>query len=69
MYKAGLKQKQTWVKRTAKKRGSNIDQKKFIQKLKKLASGMSEADQSSLYSLFLQIAEAKKEVLRIKNKK
>jgi hypothetical protein len=66
LYKAGFKQMLVWVKRSPKKRAGNMDCKTFAQKLKKLASGMGEADQHLLYSLLLQIAEAKKGVLRLK---
>ncbi|MDR2922639.1 MAG: hypothetical protein LBU85_04770 [Treponema sp.] len=68
LYEAGFKQMLVWVKRSPKKRAGNIDQKTFFQKLKKLTLGMREADQHLLYSLLLQIAGAKKEVLRLKKK-
>jgi len=60
MYAAGFKQVQIWVRRSPKKRESGMDQKTFIKKLEKLTTGMSESNQSLLYSLFLQIAEAKR---------
>ena len=66
MYNAGFRQAQVWVMRAPKRRDSALDQKTFVQKLKKLAAGMGEESQSLLYSLLIKIAEAKKEALRIK---
>jgi hypothetical protein len=64
MYEAGFWQKQIWLKQ--KKRVSKIDLPKFIEKVKKLTLGMSEEGKSELFNLFIQIIEAKKEMLKKK---
>ena len=68
MYEAGFKQSILWVKRKETKRTGKIEQGEFMKKLAKNISEWSERDRSDLFNLFIKIMEAKKEVIKLRDK-
>ena len=67
MYAAGFKQTQIWIRQNPK-RHAKMDRDTFIAKLDKLTEDWSETGLSQLFSLFIKIAEAKKEVAKPRKK-
>jgi hypothetical protein len=65
-YDAGFVQKQIWIKE--KSGMSKMDRASFMSKLDRLSKKLTEQELSELFSLFIQITEARieKEVLKIK---
>jgi hypothetical protein len=68
MYEAGFKQSVIWVNRKEAKYAVKMRQSEFMKRLKNLTSGWSNGDLSELYNLFIKIAAAKKEVIRLRKK-
>ena len=65
MYEAGFKQFQVWVKRDEPK-GAKTNLETFAKKMKKLTTGWSEEELSTLLHLLLKITEGKKEAILLK---
>jgi len=65
MYKAGFKQTIIWIKRKEVKY-EEIKNKEFMKRLDKYISGWDDRDLSDLFNLFIKIAAAKKEVIKLK---
>jgi len=68
MYKAGFKQNFIWVKRKEVKYVVKMKNKEFMKRLEKLTSGWDDRDLSALYNLFIKIATAKKEEIKLRKK-
>jgi hypothetical protein len=68
MYKAGFKQTIIWVKRKEVKYVVKMKNREFMKRLEKLISGWDSGDISDLYNLFIKIATAKREAIRLKKK-
>jgi G:T-mismatch repair DNA endonuclease (very short patch repair protein) len=66
MYEAGFKQIVIWVKRKEAKNVVKMKQSGFMKRLEKVISGWHDSDVSELYNLFIKIASAKKEVIRLR---
>ena len=63
MYEAGIRQKAVWVKK-AQKQEKSMNYRTFTARLKKLTSDWKRETCSELYTLFISIIEAKKEVAK-----
>jgi hypothetical protein len=68
MYDAGFRQMQIWIRQNPQRKHAKMDRKTFIGKLAKLTEKWDEITLSQLFVLFIKIAEAKKEVAKIRNK-
>jgi len=68
LYKAGFRQTIIWVKRKEVKYVVKIKNREFMKRLEKLTSGWDDRDLSDLYNLFIKIATAKKEVIKLRRK-
>jgi hypothetical protein len=68
MYEAGFKQTIIWVKR---KEAKYVEMKNrdFMKRLETFISGWDDRDISELYNLFIKIAAAKKEVIKLRKTK
>jgi len=66
MYEAGFKQIVIWVKRKEARYVVKMKHSVFMKRLEKLTSGWNDGDLSGLYNLFIKIASAKKEVIRLR---
>jgi len=66
MYDAGFKQTIVWVKRKEAKYVRKMKHDGFMKRLGKITSGWNDVDLSELYNLFITIASAKKEVIKLR---
>jgi hypothetical protein len=66
MYEAGFKQTIIWVKRKEVKYIKNMKRIDFTKRLERITSGWNDRNLSELYNLFIKIASAKKEVIRLR---
>jgi hypothetical protein len=68
MYKAGFMQTTIWLKRKNLK-NVKMKNREFMKRLEKHISGWDDGNLSELYNLFINIAAAKKEVIKLKKTK
>jgi hypothetical protein len=69
MYESGFKQTIVWVKRKEGKRVTKMKQDTFMKKLQKITSEWDDGELSETLNFFIKIAEAKKEVIKLRDKR
>jgi hypothetical protein len=69
LYKAGFKQTFVWVKRKERKAPERMNMAEFVRELKKQTTGMNGENLTRLLNLFIKIARAKKEEVKLKKRR
>jgi hypothetical protein len=69
LYKAGFKQIYIWAKRKEERTPVKMTMVEFIKVFKKLTAGMNGETLTQMLNLFIKIARAKKEEVKLRKKR